>query len=323
MILKHHAHARCISIKEQPDGLDFFFGLQNQCLKFLTFIQSILPTRWREARKVVGENKNTQQEIYTFTYSVEIPPICRDELICLPPKLCSSFGGISPLLVCSKISNSLHFKNPLTIKEYYFSTEEYWNYEFIASATRTSLQEFIVLDIELLNEKDSKGNILGEVTVAKSSDLGRNDVRYVTYSHLGNFLNCGDSVAGYDISTINFTESNFKFLKGQHFKSEIILVKKMYPNRRRLRGQRHWKLDKLDIEEMDDSKKTNRIQKELQQEEFLKDLEEDPEMRSQIDLYRVNGIEVPKRDDEMDDIEDDFPEVAISELIDAVSEMKI
>jgi nonsense-mediated mRNA decay protein 3 len=61
MILKHKAHSHCISyvlhlfvycysyffrIKEQPDGLDFFFGLQNQCVKFLTFIQTILPIRY-------------------------------------------------------------------------------------------------------------------------------------------------------------------------------------------------------------------------------------------------------------------------------------
>jgi len=148
-------------------------------------------------------------------------------------------------------------------------------------------------------------------------------VRYVTYSYLGGFLNCGDSVAGYDISTINFSESNFKLLLGQKFRSEIILVKKMYPNRRRMREPRHWKIAKLDIEEMDETKKSSSFQKEMQEEEFLRDLEEDPEMRSQINLYKVEGVNVPKHDEDMDDVEDDFPEVAVSELIDAVSGLKI
>jgi len=323
MILKYKAHSHCISIKEQPDGLDFFFGLQNQCLKFLTFIQTILPIRWKEAKKLVGDDKKTQREVYTFNYSVEIPPISKDELVCLPPKICSSYGGINPLLICSKIANTLHFRDPFSLKEYIFSNEEYWNYEFIASCTRTSLQEFIVLDIEELNQKGSKGTSLAEATVAKASDLGRNDIRYQTVTYLGAFLNCGDSVAGYDLNCVNFSESNFKFLKEQRIKSEIILVKKMYPNRRRLRGQRHWKLANLDIEELEETKKSAQSQKEAQKEEFLKDIEEDPEMRKEFDLYAVHNVQVPQRDEDMDDVEEDFPEIGVAELIDAVNILKI
>jgi nonsense-mediated mRNA decay protein 3 len=67
----------------------------------------------------------------------------------------------------------------------------------------------------------------------------------------------------------------------------------MYPNRRKLRAQRHWQLANLEIEEMDDGKKTTSTQKELQREEFMKDLEEDPEMRSQIELYKgTNSLPV-------------------------------
>lgn len=147
--------------------------------------------------------------------------------------------------------------------------------------------------------------------MAKSSDLGRNDIRYTTTSYLGmpsvlaslsdgegGFLSCGDSVLGYDVSTINFSETNFRYLRETRIRSEIILVKKvrirviflsnmqMFPNRRKYKGQRHWQLANLEIEEMDDSKKSYSTQKEQQREEFMKDLEEDPEMRSQIDLYK-------------------------------------
>jgi nonsense-mediated mRNA decay protein 3 len=60
----------------------------------------------------------------------------------------------------------------------------------------------------------------------------------------------------------------------------------MYPNRRKSRQQRHWQLANLNIEEMDDTKKTYVNNKEAQREEFMKDLEEDPELRSQIELYK-------------------------------------
>lgn len=117
----------------------------------------------------------------------------------------------------------------------------------------------------------------------------------------------------------------------------------MYPNRRRIRGQRHWKLAKLDIEEIDDKRAIG--QREQQREEFMNDLEEDPEYRSQFDLYRGKfysfifshffllfifnflepGVNPPTfdPDGDMDDVESDFPEVSVNELIDAVNDLRI
>lgn len=40
-------------------------------------------------------------------------------------------------------------------------------------------------------------------------------------------------------------------------------------------------------------------------------------------LQLVNGVSAPRRDEDMDDVEDDFPEVKMEELIDAVSVLKI
>jgi hypothetical protein len=91
--------------------------------------------------------------------------------------LCSALGGVCPLVVCTKIANALHFRDPFSLRgidvtnyldsshhlEYVFSNEEYWVHEFIASATRVSLQEFIVLDAEDLYQKGSKGTSLAEV----------------------------------------------------------------------------------------------------------------------------------------------------------------
>lgn len=59
-------------------------------------------------------------------------------------------------------------------------------------------------------------------------------------------------------------------------------------------------------------------------EEFMRDLEEDPEMRSQIELFKVPGVQAP--DEEMIDVgeeEEDFPEVKMNELLDAVGALHI
>ena len=52
--------------------------------------------------------------------------------------------------------------------------------------------------------------------MARERDLGHNDVQYVTMSHLGNLLKAGDFVLGYDLTTINFNDSDTKNLRGRN-----------------------------------------------------------------------------------------------------------
>jgi len=59
-------------------------------------------------------------------------------------------------------------------------------------------------------------------------------------------------------------------------------------------------------------------------EEFLRDLEEDPEMRSQINLYKAAEPQESMQTDGTDIEEDDeFPDVAIDELLDMVEDLTI
>ncbi len=46
-------------------------------------------------------------------------------------------------------------------------------------------------------------------------------------THLGNLLNAGDSVLGYDLSVANFNDENLDKYKGEL--PEIVLVRKIYP----------------------------------------------------------------------------------------------
>jgi len=65
-------------------------------------------------------------------------------------------------------------------------------------------------------------------------------------------------------------------------------------------------------------------------EEFLRELEEDPDMRQQIQLFKAGG-QVPHptaatsamADDEMDDDEADFPDVNVDELLDDMTGLSL
>ena len=66
---------------------------------------------------------------------------------------------------------------------------------------------------------------------------------------------------------------------------EIVLIKRYYPNK----NKRIWKLKRMDIEEKDEKNihKKNSKAKEEHFDEFLEEVENDPDMRTKINLYKV------------------------------------
>ena len=126
-----------------------------------------------------------------------------------------------------------------------------------------------------------------EATVAKRSDLGANDVTYTTSTHLGNLLKVGDLVWGYCVAA--------SALSGEVGPDEsallpdVVLVKKSYSERRRRPKRRGGKLRGMQKEEDPGVTRGRGVSTEAYEadyEEFMQDLEEDPSLRSQINLYK-------------------------------------
>lgn len=321
LILKHAAHQQALSIKEEPEGLDFYFSNQNHCTRFVDFLQAISPLRYRTAKKLVSHDVHSNIFAYKHTFSVEIPPICKDDLVCLPANVARQLGNISPVVLVYKVSNLFHVLDPWTLQTAEMSSPTYWHSPFRSIATKTNLVEFIVLDIEPLSVKNGK-MVLAEITVAKNSDFGRNDRHFLTRTHLGHLLNPGDMVLGYDLSTANFNDQDLVGLRGGVKNlPDIVLVRKSYPQRRNKIKQRHWKLKALAKEREESLNRRSELEKaDKDYEEFLADLEEDPELRAQINLFKAEGAIAPAKPNEgdmdVDDEEADFPEVTVDELLD-------
>lgn len=64
------------------------------------------------------------------TYSVELVPICRDDLVALPIPLAKQSGNISPLVVCHKVSTSVYFLDPQTLATMDIGPDVYWRAPF-------------------------------------------------------------------------------------------------------------------------------------------------------------------------------------------------
>ncbi|KAJ2787069.1 ribosome-binding protein [Coemansia interrupta] len=323
LILKHNAHQDTINIKEVKGGLDFHFAQRSHAIKMCDFLASMVPTRAKTSEQLISSDIHNGTSNYKFTYSVEIIPICRDDLVVVPKKTANSLGQIAPLTLCTRVGNVLHLIDFRTLQTTSVTGFAYWRSEDITPVcSMRDLKEFYVLDVELLGPRHGR-YALADITVQRMADVGRNDCEFIVRSHLGNLLAYGDSVLGYDLDSANINNANFEALRHEDVPS-IVLVKKSYSERRRKRKNRNWRLKTLDKDDGELApKKQDKEKLEADFETFLRDLEEDPELRQNINLYK--DAEAAQRarsaigdnDDDMADSDDgeDAPEVPLEELL--------
>jgi nonsense-mediated mRNA decay protein 3 len=322
--------------------LDFFFAQRNQAEKLVDFLSSVTPVRVKKSQELISMDIHTSTRSYKITYSVELIPICKDDLVALPPKLARSLGNISPLTLCYRVGTSINLLDPNTLQTADVPTPVYWRSPFKNLADVQELVEFIVMDIEPVGE--SKGRFfLAEVTVARASDLGVNDTTYFTRTHLGGVLHVGDSALGYHLTGSNYNDPNFEAIEGssQYGSTipDVILVRKHYARKKKPKS-RNWKLKRLAREEEEQPSRRQQDQNraEADFEMFLRDIEEDQELRSTLSLYkakndkqgrgqadRMEGIDEDGEEqmDEDSESDEDAPKINMDELLDEFDELNM
>ncbi|KAG6899419.1 hypothetical protein C0993_010456 [Termitomyces sp. T159_Od127] len=357
------------------------------------FLQGVVPVRTKSSEQIISSDTHSNTANFKFTYSVEIIPICKDDLVLIPPKQAKSLSNISPLTICTRVGNSVHLIDPSTLQYCDITSNIYWRTPFDSLATVTDLMEFTVLDIEP-DHRRSKGKfVMADAQVAlagafrSSSGTADDDEMmdydapssstnqiYHTRTHLGAILQPGDTVMGYHLTNTNFNSSDFALLEPGRI-PDIILVKKAYPNRRKKSKARAWRLRSISKEAGEEGETGNargvvgrlggRDQKKVDEdyELFLRDIEEDPEIRAGVNLYKVKvsqgddvkmvgpeeggggkgrkkkraqfAMDVDEREEpeevvqttiagaEEEQEEADFPEVSLDELLEDFDEMTL
>jgi NMD protein affecting ribosome stability and mRNA decay len=69
--------------------VDFFYGHRSHALKFLEFLGSMVPMKNRSDKQLVSFNEQNAVYNYKYTFSVQIVPICKEDLCLLPLKVSS------------------------------------------------------------------------------------------------------------------------------------------------------------------------------------------------------------------------------------------
>ncbi|KAF9027017.1 NMD3-domain-containing protein [Hymenopellis radicata] len=373
LILKHGAQKDTISVKEVRDGLDFFYSQRSHALKMVEFLGSVVPIRSKASEQLLSSDTHTNTANFKYTYSVEIIPICKDDLVCIPLKMARQLSNINPLTICARVGNSLQLLDPTTLQACEISSPAYWRTPFDSLATVSDLVEFTVLDLE--PDGRSRGKyVLADAQVALAGafrsgkheeDDGMMDYEsqgltnqiFHTRTHLGGILQPGDTVLGFFLTNANYNSDEFAQLKSDRI-PDIILVKKTYPNRRKKNRTRNWKLRSIGKEAGEEGetgggrgvvgRMGGRDQKKVEEdyELFLREIEEDEEMRGAVNLYKaadnapamqvdkpakakgkkqnqysmdVDEAPAPAQEEE----EADFPEIKLDELLEDFDEMNL
>ena len=131
-------------------------------------------------------------------------------------------GGVSQLMLCTRITAGIHLLDPISLKIVEVSGGTYFHHRFRSQVSAKQLTEYVVLDIEKVDSarKEEQHGVVDHrsfnkqklalnakmcmavCTVARVSDMGKNDTTFEVKTYLGHMLNAGDTVMGYDISRV-------------------------------------------------------------------------------------------------------------------------
>lgn len=59
---------------------------KNHAVKMIDFLNAVVPIKHKKSEELISQDTHTGASTYKFSYSVEIVPICKDDLVVLPKK---------------------------------------------------------------------------------------------------------------------------------------------------------------------------------------------------------------------------------------------
>jgi len=317
LLIKYNATKDCVGIKPNHEGLDFYFASEGKGKALVEFLQSMIPMKSSHSKKLISHDSNSNTYNYKYTCSVDVVPICKDNVVVLPRQLAHSLGGIGQILVVNKVAQVLHLIDPNTCQNIDISATVYYKTPFLPIATFRDLVEFTVLNIEPILSKDrntfsgqgkiSHKHVLADCWVVKSSELGMNDDDGIhCRTFLGAILNIGDIVLGLDLTNCNVNNPDMEMMATDKI-PDVVLVKKIYGDKSLRNRRRRWNLKHMEgFPHMDTESANNDIQ------DFMQDLEEDRDQRQHVNIYKSK---LPMPVDEDDD-DEGLPQISLAEMLD-------
>jgi nonsense-mediated mRNA decay protein 3 len=312
----------------------------------------------KTSKKLIGTDDKSNVSNYKYTSYVEICPLCKDDLLYLPARTARNHGNISRLVMVKSISNVINLVDPLSGQLAQMSAETYWRDPLrpIITAARSRMTRYVVLGKEpiFLRRNVSKRSTsrkqrskLASLTLARENDLGANDKQFEERTHVGYLMKAGDVCVGFDLTETQFVEDEAENMRSSGKLPDVVVIRKLYggvaDGDADAAKKRKWKLQRLDAKVAESLKSSRAAKKDVEagdmdQEDFMREVEADREMRDQMNLYKsellkkneseVNSDDSPMNeggknnatanDDDDDDDDDDDQEIKLEELLDGL-----
>lgn len=241
--------------------------------------------------------------------------------MCLPNALAKYLGNIGQICICLRITNNILLIDPFTLKTAELSKQYFFKYPFKPFATSRQLSNYTVMEVEPIdleqhdqhvNRNYSSKHELADVWLIKTSELGKHENYIHSKTHLGAQLNPGDTVLAFDVANSNVNDDNYEvYSTSDKLLPDVIIVKKVHPIDRATRNaRRKWKLRRIKLGTGSVGTTVNNDFN-----EFMDDIEEDEDLRAQMNIYKNENYK-----DNGDEFEDDgVPRISVDEMLDEMN----
>jgi nonsense-mediated mRNA decay protein 3 len=245
--------------------------------------------------KQVGEDLHSGTLDMRFSISVRVPPLNRQDLVILPPRYVRGTGNQSFIAIVHKIARKIKMVDPVTANVIDVDAATYWDRPFGPALSLSSLHRFVVITIDPIGPKSGRFQ-LADVELADEETYAE---RVLVRSHLGAHLKEGDVCLAYDVrASVLPDDAQLVFAK-QNL-PEVVVAGRAPPTDERKQRKRVWHVKELAPRGSDEEKEFD---------EFLDDIENDPELRQDIEIYKN------------EDVADDNPDLRASII--GMNEMKV
>jgi nonsense-mediated mRNA decay protein 3 len=248
-----------LSVDPSRHGFDFYFLSLMHARLFSSYLSRVAPMRIKTTQKLVSTDVKSNTANVKHTVACDVVPLCRDDLLIVDKRVSSGGGGgaghlAGRLCLVERMSSVIRLVDASPVRNASMDRcmvdihpEKYWRgdkyYRLLFSSTR--LTRFVVLDVELCADANygeeqaqyagPKSGVekfaLADVEIVRESDFGQTDETLSCVTHLGNLLQPGDSVLGYDlVSSVLPSEAEWSLensCQNGFVMPDVVLVKKV------------------------------------------------------------------------------------------------
>ncbi len=103
----------------------------------------------KTSQELISSDIHTGTADFKFTYSIDILPICKDDLVCLTKSMARQLSNISQLTLCTRVGSTIQLLDPISGQYCEMRGPTYYEDPFPALCETKDLIEFYVIDIQI------------------------------------------------------------------------------------------------------------------------------------------------------------------------------